>query len=400
MLTWDFQNNLNFFNYRKNELKPLLLSGAARRVAVTLISIFSPIYIYQIGQKYNLDSRYAIIIVLLYYVIAILSKIISLSFSENLSQKIGFKSMIWASFAPFVLFILSLACASLWPYLFISAAIFWGIHVGFFWWGYHGYFIKEGDDDHFGLNIGEARFLETAVAVLSPFLGALIISFLGFNALYIFSGVFMGIALLLLGKDHERRQRRDIKFSEVISLIKSHKSISLAYVGSSAETILYMIIWPLFLFRFFGQVISLGAVVSVSVFFAAIFSLALGRWVDRQGERRIISIGAPLVTLSWIIRIVKKSLPFFILADSVWNFGQRMVDLPLSTLTYKKGIEGGVARAILFRETAITIGGLLSLVLLIAWMLYGGRLEEGFMIAAVLSALPLIAVYKKRLQDK
>ena len=55
MLTWDFQNNLNFFNYRKNELKPLLLSGAARRVAVTLISIFSPIYIYQIGQKYNLD---------------------------------------------------------------------------------------------------------------------------------------------------------------------------------------------------------------------------------------------------------------------------------------------------------------------------------------------------------
>ena len=140
--------------------------------------------------------------------------------------------------------------------------------------------------------------------------------------------------------------------------------------------------------------------VSVSVFFAAIFSLALGRWVDRQGERRIISIGAPLVTLSWIIRIVKKSLPFFILADSVWNFGQRMVDLPLSTLTYKKGIEGGVARAILFRETAITIGGLLSLVLLIAWMLYGGRLEEGFMIAAVLSALPLIAVYKKRLQDK
>ena len=84
----------------------------------------------------------------------------------------------------------------------------------------------------------------------------------------------MGVALLLLGKDHERRQRRDIKFSEVISLIKSHKSISLAYIGSSAETVLYMVIWPLFLFGFFGQVISLGAVVSVSVFFAAIFSLS------------------------------------------------------------------------------------------------------------------------------
>lgn len=400
MLTWHLPDNLNFFNYRKNELKPLLLSGAARRAAVTLISIFSPIYIYQIGQKYNLESRYAIIVVLLYYVLVLLSKIISLSFSENLSQKIGFKSMIWASFVPFVFFILSLIFTPLWPYLLIFAAIFWGIHAGFFWWGYHGYFIKEGDGDHFGLSIGEAGFLETIVAVLSPFLGALLVNFLGFSSLYIFSGVFMGIALLLLGKDHERRQKRDIKFSEVISLIRSHKSISFAYIGSSAEGVLYMVIWPLFLFRFFGQVVSLGAVVSVAVFAAAIFSLALGRWVDKQGERKIVSIGTPLVTLSWIIRIAQKSLPFFILADSIWNFGQRMVTLPLNALAYKKGVEGGAARAILFRETAITIGGLLSLTLLIVWMLYGGRLEGGFIVAAILSTLPLIAVFKKRLQNK
>jgi hypothetical protein len=66
-------------------------------------------------------------------------------------------------------------------------------------------------------------------------------------------------------------------------------------------------------------------------------------------------------------------------------------------LAYKKGVEGGAARAILFRETAMTIGGLLSLILLIIWMLYGGRLEEGFIVAAVLSMLPLVAVYKKRL---
>ncbi len=400
MFTSRLSNNLDFFNYRKNELKSLLLSGVARRLAVVLISIFSPVYIYQIGQKYNLEPRHAITIVLLYYVIVLITKIISLAFSENLSQKIGFKSLIWASFAPFVLFVLSIAYASLWPFLLILAAIFWGIHAGFFWWGYHGYFIKEGDGDHFGLNIGEARFLETIVAILSPFLGALLINFLGFSALYVFSGIFMGVALLLLGRDHERRQRRDIKFSEVISLLKSHKSISLAYIGSSAETVLYVVIWPVFLFRYFGQVISLGAIVSVSVFFAAIFTLVLGRWVDKQGERKIIAIGAPLVALSWIVRFIKKSLPFFVLADSIWNFGQKMVELPLNTLTYKKGVEGGVARAILFRETAITIGGVASLVLLIVWMLYGGKLEDGFIIAAVLRMLPLVAVYKKRLQNK
>jgi len=393
-------NKFNFLNYRKNDLGPLLLSGAARKAAITFISVFSPIYIYEIGLKYQLDSRYAIIAVLLFYIILILTKVISLAISENLSQKIGFKHIIWVSSIPFVFFILSLVFASSYPYLLVLAAMFWGIHAGFFWWGYHGYFIKKGDDSHFGLNIGEAGFLETLVAVIFPFLGALIISFWGFNSLYVFSGVFMGIALLLLGKNHERRQRRDIKFSEVVFLLKSHKSISLAYIGAQAEGTLYTIIWPVFLFLFFGQVVSLGMVVSVAVFSAAIFSLVLGRWVDKQGERKIISIGTPLVTLSWIIRIVKKSLPGFIVADSISNFGQRMVGLPLNTLAYKKGTEGGAARAILFRETALAIGGLLSLVLLVVWMLCGGKLEDGFIIAAVLSTLPLVAVYKKRLLNK
>ena len=400
MFSRRFANNLNFLNYRKNDLGPLLFSGAARRAAVTLISIFSPIYIYEIGLKYQLEPHYAIIVVLLYYVIILLSKISSLVFSENLSQKIGFKSMIWASFVPFVFFVLCLVFTSTLPYLLIPAAIFWGIHAGFYWWGYHGYFIKEGDNAHFGINIGEAGFIETIVGVVSPFFGALLISFLGYNSLYIFSAIFMALALLLLGKNHERKQRRDIKFSEVISLIKSHKSISLSYIGSSAEGILFAVIWPVFLFIFFGQVISLGTVVSVAAFSAAVFSLILGRWVDKQGERKIISIGAPLTTVAWIIKIVKKSVPAFILADSIWNFGQRMVSLPLNALAYKKGIEGGAARAILFRETTLTIGGLISLGILIIWMLYGGRLEDAFIIAAVFSTLPLIAVYKKRLENK
>jgi MFS family permease len=399
-ITWNFSDNINFLNHRKNELASLFLSGVIRRIAVTILSIFSPIYIYGIALKYNTNSRYAIVAVLLYYIITLLSRLVSFIFSENLSQKTGFKGIIRLSIIPFVLFLLSLAYASLWPFLFIFAAIFWGIHAGFYWWGYHGYFIKRGDDKHFGLRIGEARFLETIAAVFSPLLGALIVSYLGFNSLFVFSGIFMGTALLLLGKDHERRQRRDIKYSEVIPLIKSHKSISLAYIGSSAETLLYAVVWPIFLFIFFGQVISLGIIVSASVLFAAIFSLFLGKWVDKQGERKIVAVGVPLVTLSWFIRIINKSLPSFILADSVWNFGQRMVGLPLDTLTYKKGVEGGSARAILFRATAIIIGGLIGLTLFIFWLLGGGGIEGVFIIAAILSTLPLIAVYKKRLQNK
>jgi hypothetical protein len=82
------------------------------------------------------------------------------------------------------------------------------------------------------------------------------------------------------------------------------------------------------------------------------------------------------------------------------NFSQGMVALPLDALTYKKGIEGGTARAILFRATAFVIGNLLGLGMTIAWLLLGGNIGGAFLIAAALSLLPLVAVYKKRLQNK
>ncbi len=400
MISWPVPDNLNFLTHKRDGLIPLFLSGVSRRVAAALLSLFSPIYIFQIMKNFGGEQRLAIMIVLLYYLIILFSKLLSLVVAENLSQKAGFKSMIWASFIPFVVFIISLVLTSSWPVLFLVAALAWGIHSGFFWWGYHGYFIKAGDEEYFGHSIGKAGFLETSALVLSPFLGAIAITIFGFNALFFLSGIFMILALFFLGKDHDKRQRRDIVFKDILSLIKSHKSISLAYIGSSAESILYLVVWPLFLFLFFGQVLSLGIIVSAAVFLAAVFSLVVGRWVDKQGERTIVSFGTPLVAISWIIRLVQKSLPAFIVADTLWNFGQKMVVLPLRTLTYKKAVEGGSARAILFRETTMTIGGVASLLLFAVWIFLGGGFDKGFIMAAVLSMLPLVAVFKKRLYDK
>ncbi|MCH7730265.1 MFS transporter [Patescibacteria group bacterium] len=400
MLAWHLPINLNFFHRPKPDLMHLFLAGVARRVGVALLTLFSPIYIYQVTQGLGLAKSTSVILVLAYFFLILTTKLITFSISEDLSRKIGFKGIIWLSGIPFLVFIVSLVFASSYPYLFLLAAISWGIHAGFFWWGYHGYFIKTEDSEHFGQGVGEANFLETIASVLAPIVGALITTYFGFNTLFIFSGLFMIAGLLLLGKDHDKRQRRDIKFKEVLGLIRTHKSISLAYMGSSAESVLYSTIWPLFLFLFFGQVISLGAIVSVAALVASIFSIAVGDWVDRQGERTIIALGAPLSALSWILRILNKSFPVFIIADSLENFGQRMVNLPLNALTYKKALEAESAKAILFRETTMIMGALLVLLILIGWIYFGGNLTGGFVLAAIFSTFPLVAIFKKRIHDK
>jgi hypothetical protein len=100
------------------------------------------------------------------------------------------------------------------------------------------------------------------------------------------------------------------------------------------------------------------------------------------------------------VRILNSTLPNFIFADSLRNFGERMVSVPLTELTYKKAIEGGSGRALLFREMTFLIGGMLALLTIALWIYFGGTLLGSFIFVIVFGALPLIAVFKKRIHDK
>lgn len=86
-------------------------------------------------------------------------------------------------------------------------------------------------------------------------------------------------------------------------------------------------------------------------------------------------------------------------ADTVRNFGQRMVSVPLNALSYKKALEAESAKAILFYETTQIIGVVTALVILIVLVLVGGSLKAGFIIAFFFSLLPMLSVYKKRLHN-
>jgi len=400
MLTWHLPSSLNIYYGQEKDLYHLFLSRVGRRISIILLQLFSPIYIFGIAKNLGSSTNQATIVVLLYYLLIFVSKFITLPISENLSQKTGFKGIIWASVIPFLIFIPSIIGARTNPYLLILAAASFGIHSAFFWWGYHGYFTKTAEKYHFGRRVGEEKLFETVASVATPFIGALIVSFMGFTALYITAAAIVILSMFLLGKDHDKRQKRDVRYVDVLKLIKRHKSVSLAYFGYGGESIMYSAVWPLFLFLLFGQVISLGIIVSISSLAAAAFALFVGDWVDKQGERKSILVGSPMVMISWLIRATVWTIPTFILADSIWNFGKRMVSIPLDTLAYRKAQESESGKAILFRMTSVNAGAIVGLLVITLWVYLTGSLAGSFVIVALIAALPLVAVFKKRIHDK
>src|SRR4030043_1291713 len=357
----------------------LFWSSAARSIAQKFILVFSSVYVYQTFSNIGYDYKKSILLVSLFFALFLVSKLLFLSLAENISRFTGFKGVIWLSAIPFALYIPAIIYAETNPFFFFLAAVLYGMQSAFYWWGYHGYFIKEGDRKHYGGGIGGGEFINTLANITAPLLGGLLIKSNGFPLLYTLAGLFMFLSLILLGRGNDQRQKNDIAFFDVIRLIIKHKDVSSAYIGVGMEGELYVIVWPLFVFLLFGSVVSLGIIVTLSTLFAAMIGVFVGNRIDKKGERNVVAISSPLLSFSWLLKSVSLSLPILVTADSIRNFGEKILSISLIEQTYKKASEAETAKAILFRELAMIIGGFLCVFLAVIVTLLGFDLKSLFL---------------------
>ena len=379
------------------QILSLFWSSATKRISQTFIIIFSSVYIYKNFSELGFSHANSILIVCLFFALFLISKILFLSFAEELSRKTGFKKVIWLSALPYAFFISSMIYAEIKPAFFFIAAVFYGSHSALYWWGYHGYFIKAGDKDHYGGGIGAVEFINTLAIITAPFMGGILIEIFGFNFLYALAGLFMFLSLLLLGEGDDRRQNTDIRFSEVIRLIFRHKLISSAYVGAGVEGTFYILGWPLFLYFLFGEVVSLGTFIAISMLVAAVLGVFVGNKIDRDGEKNIVVISAPLLSFSWLLKTVSINVPVLVVAESIRTLGEKMLSINLMELTYKKAKESVTAKAILFRELSIIVGSFICIFIVAVSVLVGISLNSLFFPISLIALFPLISVLKRKI---
>lgn len=379
-------------HWPKGDVGHLILSGVARKVAQVFLYLFSAVYVYEIFIELGLEEKRAIIMTLSFYFVQLIVKTIFIGLAEDLSRKVGFKGMIWLSSIPFLLFIFSFVNAAESIYLIYLSAALWGAHASFYWWGYHGYFIKKGDKLRFGQGVGEAEALNTLAAILTPIVGAVLINYYGFSFGFYLAGFFMIISLFLLGRDHDSRQKHDIVISDVLGIVRRRKAMSMTYVASGVEGFFYVFGWPLFLLSVFGEVVSLGKVVSIATFIAALLAIFIGRWVDKHGEEKVMLAGSPLMSLSWLIKMMGTTLPVFVVGESIRNFGERMLFVPMMELTYKKASEKLSARAIMYRELMNMSGAMISVLIIAVAICLGFGLRDSLLIISLISLVPMASV--------
>lgn len=376
-------------------LTPLFLNESARAVAVSFLSFFSIIYIYRKIFELTSDQVLAFIIAFGFFAVLDVFKMMGIFLAENLALRIGLKKQVVIGNVLTMVTLLAF-CLSEKNLLFLSlAAVLWGLAIGFFWFGRDGLLAKTGEDGEYGEALGWAGIIDSVFVLGVPFLGGVLITRLGYQALFLVSLLFISLGLIPLFSLKDKKTHRDTTVVEVTKLLFSHKRMSFAYFALGASGSIYSLALLLYIFLFLGQELSFGGFFSLSLLLVAVINFLIGKWTDEKGKKGLVSYGAFLTFLVWLGRFFVIGAPILLILDVIDRITESMVGIPMMVLTYEKALGGHVtSRALIFRETALTLGSVFVTLLLMVMVYFGFPLKFSFLVAAILMLAPLLIVEK------
>ncbi len=312
--------------FGSRELNEIYVSMALKTFAISMVSIFVPIYLVNLG--------YSFVQVFIYYAVVRIVHALSVVAAAKTVAKFGLKHAILFSMPFLILYYLALYYL---PVLNIS--IYWiaclfGIHNALYWVGYHVDFARSSQKIHRGMQIGALYVFSMLFMILGPALGGLILLVSGFKVLYslVFCLLLFSVWPLFLSK--EIFESFELGFSR-LSLRKRFRTL-LTFVGFGIEHTVATVIWPIFLyFQIVSDFSKLGLISSLSILFSVVFVYFAAKFADYK-RRLALSFGAILNSLVWIARLFVTTTGQVYLVDSIYGSTRSFMYIGFEAIFYDK----------------------------------------------------------------
>ncbi|MBU2566172.1 hypothetical protein KKG46_01275 [Patescibacteria group bacterium] len=309
--------------FPNKELSNFYITVAIGAFGDRLMSIFVPIYLYQMG--------YPIYQILFFYFISFLFFIIFAHAAMRLILKIGPKHSILYSAPLIIVYYLGLLAIPDFPFLFYVLPICLAGRMLFYNYGYHLHIIPHLDSKHEG---GELSFINALILIsslLAPVLGGILAQY-HFSILYVVGSVILLLSNipLFLTKDTATHHCERIKLGNTINQITSKKwrGAALSFAGYGAEVVIGATIWPIYLIVVLGNIEKTGFIVSLSLVFSLVVFYAMGKITDTYNKRKILHIGSLLYFLGWVGRIFATNTLLILAVDSYKNMSEKILHIP------------------------------------------------------------------------
>lgn len=369
----------NFKHYFKTALSKLELSVWLHTFGRSLVSIFIPILLLQMG--------FSISNVILYYVIFNAIDVPFNFVARNLTIRYGareviFIGIIFQIIAFFILYFGNFSFALLLALAFVLAGydtFYWVAH-----WFVFNACVKT--EKKVGKKLGALRIVRKFASLVSPLIGAGFLIFLNKQYLLIVAIVFLFLSLIPLYKLKLKYvvPKNKLKFKEFFSFAENKRDNFYIFMNQFSE-VAEGVLLPLFVFITFGSLGAVGTLPVIATITSIIFVFYVGRWTDKFNANLLIFLGSLVVGLLWILRIFFPSLGLIYLTALFMGIFGTLVNLPIDSNLIKGGRKTSMIDASCYRNTSYMFGAFLFYLILYF-------VVEVFHVSFVISALSMFTI--------
>jgi len=343
-----------FGKSKKRELSELYASMAIRRLAVSMIAIFEPIFIYSIFKSLRT--------VVLYYAIVYIFYIFFLPLGGKIAAKHGFEHAIAYSVPVIIIYFILLFNMAYYPYLlFYSAAIVLAAYKSLFWPAYYANFAHYGNGTNRGREVSGTMAINNMVAIIGPILGGFVIASFGFKVLFVIVAILFFCSVIPLFTTLEQFKPTHLSYWKTFKRIfKPYASYTrrdqIAYLGR-AEEFSYMVLWPMFIFFMIGSFTKLGMITAVSLLIATVITLYIGKLSNhRDTSMPVYRFAVIINAVLWFVKSFLGTLSGIFAMDALSRNLYNTIWVPTSAEINRKGSQRGYIKNALFFEMNLAIG--------------------------------------------
>ena len=341
----------------KRQVRELFASTILVNLALSMVMIFEPMYLYKIG--YSLQK------IMLFYLITYLFYFCIMPLGAKFARKKGYEIGMLLGTILFSLFYIGLFFIEQYPFLFYIVPFILAIQKTFYWPAYHADFARFSDDSEEGREISGLTTAVSLAYIIGPALAGFIIIQWGFGALFMVATIIFlasNIPTLITKEDFEVK---DFSYKEAYKYLISSKNRKsfLAYLGFGEELIV-LVVWPVFISIIITDIFDLGLIVALATLVTSVITLYIGKITDSKNKKSILSLGASFYSLAWFARIFIINQLGIFFVDTLSRLAKNVVAVPLTAITYERAKSRSVMKTVVFFEMSLVIGKFIAILLI------------------------------------
>ncbi|MBW6451423.1 MAG: MFS transporter [DPANN group archaeon] len=337
----------------KNELSEVYMNLSIQSFALSLVSVFIPIYLLKLGYSFNE--------VIMFFIVFEGTLGFVSPFAATLANKIGFKHIIMLRVPFLITFLLGLNFIETYSISIYLLALIGGGSASLYWNSINSIFAKHSNKLHRGTQTSKLFSIPQIASLAGPTIGGLIALVFGFNILFITTTVFVCISIIPLFFTKDTKTHVNFSFKKMLKFKNNFKYL-IYFMFHGIKSLVSYLFWPIFIYwGLQGSTIGMGLSHTITSLGIIAFTFYIGKKSDNMDKFKLIRYGGLLFGILWFVRIFSKGTIDYFILSFLGGLIIVLIDLPFVAVSFDEANKKNPDEFIVFKEFSMNLGKVIFL---------------------------------------